>query len=160
MNWEKKTILSGKNAALGSLDIETLILRQEKEEFLAREKVNGISKELALLLREEEAHTQALRDLEKEKVETERIFMQCRADIGATNGEIEGNRKSIRRIEEENKGLKEKAGFGEAHEIPSFIKELEEKESLLRDRKSEVSAKLALASQRERNRRHKFNHAR
>ena len=82
-----------------------------------------------------------MRDLEKEKVETERIFMQCRADIGATNGEIEGNRKSIRRIEEENKGLKEKAGVGETHEIPLFIKELEEKESLLRDRKSEVSDK-------------------
>ncbi len=131
----------------GDLDIETLILRQEREESLAREKVNGISKELALLLREEEAHTQALHDLEKEKAETERIFMQCRADIGATNGEIEGNRKSIQRIEEENKGLKEKAGVGETHEIPSYIKELEEKESLLRDRKSEVSEKLALASQ-------------
>ena len=88
---------------------------------------------------------QTLRDLEKEKAETERIFMQCRADIGATNGEIEGNRKNIRIIEEENKELKEKAEFGETNEIPSFIKELEEKESLLRDRKSEASAKLVLA---------------
>ena len=155
-NQEQRQVLLGlgeennfirEECGFGSLDIETLILQQEKEEFLAREKVNGISKELALLLREEEVHTQALRDLGKERVETESIFMQCRADIGATNGEIEGNRKSIRRIEEENRGLKEKAGVGEAHEIPSYIKELEEKESLLRDRKSEVSAKLALASQ-------------
>ncbi|MGA9187336.1 MAG: DNA double-strand break repair ATPase Rad50 [Methanosarcina sp.] len=155
-NQEQRQVLLGlgeennfirEECGFGSLDIETLILQQEKEEFLAREKVNGISKELALLLREEEVHTQALRDLGKERVETESIFMQCRADIGATNGEIEGNRKSIRRIEEESRGLKEKAGVGEAHEIPSYIKELEEKESLLRDRKSEVSAKLALASQ-------------
>ncbi len=127
------------------LDIEVLILEQEKEEFLAREKVNGISKELSLLLREEEALMQTLRDLEKEKADAERIFMQCRADIGAANGEIEENRKNIRIIEEENKELKEKAEFGETNEIASFIKELEEKESLLRDRKSEASAKLALA---------------
>ncbi|MGB9938746.1 DNA double-strand break repair ATPase Rad50 [Methanosarcina sp.] len=129
----------------GNLDIETLSLRQEKEEFLAREKVNGISKELALLLREEEVHTQALRDLETEKAETECTFMQCRADIGATNGEIEGNRKSILRIEEENKRLKEAAGFAETYEIPLFIKELEEKESLQRERKNEAATKLALA---------------
>ncbi len=127
------------------LDIEVLILEQEKEEFLAREKVNGISKELALLLREEEALMQTLRDLEKEKADAERIFMQCRADIGAANGEIEENRKNRRIIEKENKELKEKAEFGETNEIASFIKELEEKESLLRDRKSEASAKLALA---------------
>ncbi|MHB8100997.1 MAG: DNA double-strand break repair ATPase Rad50 [Methanosarcina sp.] len=127
------------------LDIEVLILEQEKEEFLAREKVNGISKELALLLREEEALMQTLRDLEKEKADAERIFRQCRADIGAANREIEENRKNIRIIEEENKELKEKAEFGETNEIASFIKELEEKESLLRDRKSETSAKLVLA---------------
>jgi len=127
------------------LDIEVLILEQEKEEFLAREKVNGISKELALLLREEEALMQTLRDLEKEKADAERIFMQCRTDIGAANREIEENRKNIRIIEEENKELKEKAEFGETNEIASFIRELEEKESLLRDRKSEASAKLVLA---------------
>ena len=127
------------------LDIEVLILEQEKEEFLAREKVNGISKELALLLREEEALMQTLRNLEKEKANAERTFMQCRADIGAANREIEENRKNIRIIEEENKELKEKAEFGETNEIASFIKELEGKESLLRDRKSETSAKLALA---------------
>lgn len=133
----------------GDLDIETLSLQQEKEEFLSRERVNGISKELALLLREEEVHTQALSNLEKEKAETERIFMQCRADIGATNGEIDGNRKSILRIEEENKRLKETAkegtGFSETYEIPLFINELEEKENLLRERKNEASTKLALA---------------
>ena len=127
------------------LDIEVLILEQEKEEFLAREKVNGISKELALLLKEEESLMQTLRNIEKEKADAERIFMQCRADIGAANGEIEENRKNIRIIEEENKELKEKAEFGETNEITSFIKELEEKESLLRDRKSEASAKLVLA---------------
>ena len=134
-----------KECDFGNLDIETLILRQEEEELLAREKVNGISKELALLLREEEVHIQALRDLEKEKVETEKVFMQCRADIGAANGEIEGNRKSILRLEEENKKLKEAAGFSETYEIPLFIKELEEKESLLRERKNEAATKLALA---------------
>ena len=129
----------------GDLDIEVLILQQEKEEFLAREKVNGISKELALLLREEEALKKTLSDLEKEKDEAERIFTQCRVNIGATNREIEGNRKNIRKIEEENKRIKEKAGFGETQEISSVIKELEEKERLLRDRKSEISAKLSLA---------------
>lgn len=133
----------------GDLDIETLSLQQEKEEFLAREKMNGISKELALLLREEEVHTQALRDLEKEKAEVEQIFMQCRADIGATNGEIERNRKGILKIEEENKKLKETAkdtiNFSETYEISLFIKELEEKESLLRERRNEASTKLALA---------------
>ncbi len=131
--------------SFGALDIESLILRQEKEEFLAREKVNGISKELALLLREEETLKKILSDLEKEKAETERIFTQCRADIGASNGEIEGNRKNVRKIEEDNKAIKSKAGFGETQEIPSVIKELEEKEHLLRDKKSEISAKLALA---------------
>ncbi|HEY3363205.1 MAG TPA: DNA double-strand break repair ATPase Rad50 [Methanosarcina sp.] len=134
-----------KECGFGDLDIETLSLRQEKEEFLAREKVNGISKELALLLKEEEVHTQALIDLEKEKTETERIFTQCRTDIGDTNGEIEENRKNILRIEEENKELKESAGFEETSEIPLFIKELEEKESLLHERKNEASTKLALA---------------
>lgn len=129
----------------GDLDIEVLILQQEKEEFFAREKVNGISKELALLLREEETLKKTLSNLEKEKAEAERIFTQCRVDIGATNREIEGNRKNIRKIEEENKGIKEKAELGETQEIPSVIKELEEKERLLRDRKSEISAKLSLA---------------
>lgn len=131
------------------LDIETLSLQQEKEEFLAREKVNTISKELALLLREEEVHTQALHDLENEKSETEHILTQCRVDIGATNGEIEENRKNILRIEDENKKLKEAAketiGFTDTYEIPLFTKELEEKESLLRERKNEASTKLALA---------------
>ena len=56
------------------LDIESLILEQEKEELLAREKVNEISKELALLLREEEALLQTLDDLEKEKAELEAHF--------------------------------------------------------------------------------------
>lgn len=138
-----------KECGFGDLDIETLSLQQEKEEFLAREKVNGISKELALLLREEEVHIQTLCDLEKEKAETERILIQCRADIGTTNGEIEENRKSILRIEEDNKKLKEAAkeaaGFAETYNIPLFIKELEEKESLLRERKNEASKKLALA---------------
>lgn len=134
-----------KECGFGDLDIETLSLRQEKEEFLAREKGNGISKELALLLKEEEVHTQALSDLETEKAETENIYIQCRADIGATNEEIEENRKGILRIEEENKKLKESAGFGETSEIHLFIKELEEKESLLHERKNEATTKLALA---------------
>lgn len=134
-----------KECGFGDLDIETLSMRQEKEEFISREKVNKISKELAILLREEEVHIQALRDLEKEKAETELIFTQCRIDIGTTNGKIEENRRSILIIEEENKKLKESAGFGEISEIPQFIKELEEKESLLRERKSEAATKLALA---------------
>ncbi len=145
---EENNIIREK-CGFGDLDIETLSLQQEKEEFLAREKVNTISKELALLLREEEVHTQALYDLENEKSETEHILTQCRVDIGVTNGEIEENRKNILRIEDENKKLKEAAketiGFTDTYEIPLFIKELEEKESLLRERKNEVSTKLALA---------------
>lgn len=145
---EENNIIREK-CGFGDLDIETLSLQQEKEEFLAREKVNTISKELALLLREEEVHTQALHDLENEKSETEHILTQCRVDIGVTNGEIEENRKNILRIEDENKKLKEAAketiGFTDTYEIPLFIKELEEKESLLRERKNEVSTKLALA---------------
>ncbi len=129
----------------GDAGIEVLILQQEKEELLAREKVNGISKELALRVREEESLKKTLGDLEQEKTEAESLFRQCRTDIGATNGEIDGNRNKIRKIEEENKGIKERAGFGESQEILSVIKELEEKESLLRDRKSEISSKLALA---------------
>ena len=145
---EENNIIREK-CGFGDLDIETLSLQQEKEEFLAREKVNTISKELALLLREEEVHTQALYDLENEKSETEHILTQCRVDIGATNGEIEENRKNILRIEDENKKLKKAAketiGFTDTYEIPLFIKELEEKESLLRERKNEASTKLALA---------------
>lgn len=145
---EENNIISEK-CGFGDLDIEALSLQQEKEEFLAREKVNTISKELALLLREEEVHTQALYDLENEKSETEHILTQCRVDIGATNGEIEENRKNILRIEDENKKLKKAAketiGFTDTYEIPLFIKELEEKESLLRERKNEASTKLALA---------------
>lgn len=133
------------------LEIELLISKQEKEELLAREKVNEISRELALLLKAEEALKQTLGDLEKEKADLERTSVQCRADIGATNREIDESRKGILGIEEENKALKENIGLkeeaepGEKNGIASTIKELEEKESLLRDRKNEASAKLALA---------------
>ncbi len=129
----------------GNLEIESLLLRQEKEESSAREKVNAESKELALLLKEEETGVQALRELEKEKAETERTLIECRNSIGAANKEIEGFRANIKQLEEENIGLREKAGFGAADEITSVIKGLEEKESLLRDRKNDVSAKLGLA---------------
>ncbi len=129
----------------GDLDIEALLLQQEKSESSAREKVNAGSKELALLLKEEETGVQALRELEKDKVETERVLVECRTSIGAANKEIEGYRSNIKQLEEENKRLREKAGFGAAGEIVSVIKELEEKESLLRDRKNEVSTKLGFA---------------
>ncbi|KKG18552.1 DNA repair protein Rad50 [Methanosarcina sp. 2.H.T.1A.6] len=137
----------------GGLEIEALLLGQEKEEFSAREKVNAASKELALLLKEEETGVQALRELENEKTEAERTLIECRASIGAANKEIEEHRENIRKLEEENKGLREKAGFkigfkadsGAADDIISVIKELEEKESLLRDRKNEVSTKLGFA---------------
>lgn len=146
---EEENNLIREKCGFGDLEIEALSLQQEKEEFLAREKVNAISKELALLLREEEVHTQALHDLENEKAETEQTLIHCREDIGSTNREIEGNRKNILRIEDENKKLKETAkettGFTDTYEIPLFINELEEKESLLRERKNEASTKLALA---------------
>ncbi|WP_410509080.1 DNA double-strand break repair ATPase Rad50 [Methanosarcina hadiensis] len=129
----------------GDLGIEALLLCQEKEEASARERVSAASKELALLLKEEETGLQALRELEKEKAETERILIECRNSIGAANKEIEGYRAKIKQLEEENKGLREKAGFGAADEIASVIKELEEKESILRDRKNEASTKLGLA---------------
>lgn len=129
----------------GDLEIEALLLQQEKSESSAREKVNSGSKELALLLKEEETGVQALRELEKDKVETERVLVECRTSIGAANKEIEGYRSNIKQLEEENKRLREKAGFGAAGEIVSVIKELEEKESLLRDRKNEVSTKLGFA---------------
>ena len=126
------------------IDIELLVVQQEKEEFLAREKVNEISKELALHFKDEETLKQTLRELEKEKVETEDVCVQYRKDIGTKSREIEGNRIKIRRTEEENRELKRKAKFDEANEISSVIKELEEKESFFRDQKSEVSAKLTL----------------
>ena len=133
----------------GDLEIEALLLGREKEEASAREKVNAVSKELALLLKEEETGVQALSELEKEKAEAERTLIDCRTSIGAANKEIEGHRENIRKLEEENKELKEKAGFkagsGAADEIISVIKGLEEKESLLRDRKNEVSTKLGFA---------------
>jgi len=129
----------------GDLEIEALLLRQEKEESSAREKVNAESKELALLLKEEETGLQALLELEKEKAEAERTLVECRNSIGAANKEIEGYRGNVKRLEEENKGFREKAGFGAAAEVVSVIKELEEKESLLRDQKNEVSAKLGIA---------------
>ena len=129
----------------GDIEIEPLLLRQEKEESSSREKVNAASKELALLLKEEETVVQALRELEKEKAENERTLVECRNSIGAANKEIEGFRANIKQLEEENIGLREKAGFGAADEIISVIKGLEEKESLLRDRKNEVSTKLGLA---------------
>ena len=127
------------------LDIETLVVQQEKEEFLTREKVNEILKELALHFKDEQALKHTLLELEKEKVETEDVYVQCKKDIEATSREIEGNRTKIRRTEEENRKLKRKAGFEEANEISSVIKELEEKESFFRDQKSEISAKLTLA---------------
>ena len=126
------------------IDIELLVVQQEKEEFLAREKVNEISKELALHFKDEETLEQTLRELEKEKVEIEDVCVQYRKDIGTKSREIEGNRIKIRRTEEENRELKRKAKFDEANEISSVIKELEEKESFFRDQKSEVSAKLTL----------------
>ncbi|MGB9928020.1 MAG: DNA double-strand break repair ATPase Rad50 [Methanosarcina sp.] len=129
----------------GELEIKILILQQEKEELLAREKVNKISKELALLLKEQENLAQTLNSLENEKADSEKIFLQCRTDIGATNKEIENYRNSIRQIDEENRKLRDQTGFGEASQIPSIIKELEEKERLLRDRKSDAASKLALA---------------
>lgn len=129
----------------GDLEIEALLLRQEKEESSARERVNVESKELALLLKEEETSLQALRELQKEKAENESTLIECRNSIGAANKEIEEYRANIKQLEEENKGLREKAGFGAAEEIVSVIKELEEKESFLRDRKNEVSTKIGLA---------------
>ncbi|MHC1755246.1 MAG: DNA double-strand break repair ATPase Rad50 [Methanosarcina sp.] len=139
----------------GDLEIEALLLRQEKDESSSREKVNAASKELALLLKEEETSVQALCELEKERAEAEHTLLECRASIGAANKEIEGYRENIRKLEEENRGLREKAGFkadfkagsGAADEIASVIKGLEEKESLLRDRKNEVSSKLGLSLQ-------------
>jgi len=129
----------------GDLEIEALLLLQEKEESSAREKISAESKELALLLKEEETGIQALRELEKEKAETEFTLVECRNSIGAANKEIERYRENIKQLEEENKGLREKAGFGTADEIVSIIKKLEEEESFLRDRKNEVSTKLGLA---------------
>ena len=129
----------------GELDIQVLILQQEKAELLSRENVNKISQKLALLLKEEETLLQALKSLENDKNDLERASQQCRVDIGAANKEIEENRKNILRIEEENKELRKKAGFTEAQAIAPGIKELEEREKLLRDRKSDASAKLALA---------------
>lgn len=131
--------------SFGNLEIETLLLKQEKEESSSREKVSAESKELALLLKEEETSLQALHELEKERAETELTLIECRNSIGAANKEIEGYRGNIKLLEEENLGLREKAGFGAADEIVSVIKELEEKESIQRDRKNEVSAKLGLA---------------
>ena len=127
------------------IDIELLVVQQEKKEFLAREKVNEISKKLALHFKDEEALKQTLRELEKETIETEDVCVQYNTNVGTTSREIEGNKKKIRRTEEENRELKKKAKFEEANEISSIIKELEEKESFLRDQKSEVSAKLILA---------------
>lgn len=131
----------------GDLEIETLLLQQEKKESSAREKVNSASKELALLLKEEETGVQVLHELENEIAETERILLECRNSIGAANKEIGGYRANIKQLEEENKGLRAKGGFGVADEIILVIKELEEKESSLRDRKNEVSTKLGLALQ-------------
>ncbi|AKB73973.1 Exonuclease SbcC [Methanosarcina lacustris Z-7289] len=132
----------------GDLEIEALLLGREKEEASAREKVNAASTDLALLLNEEKTGVQALHELEKEKAEAERTLTDCRTSIGAANKEIEGHRENIRKLEEENKELREKAGFkvgGAADEIFSVIKGLEEKESLLRNRKNEVSTKLVFA---------------
>lgn len=139
---EENNTIRGK-CGFEDLDISLLISGQEKEELFAREKVNEISRELSLLLKTKESLVQTLSDLGKEKAELEGTSSQCRADIGVTNREIEECRKSILRIEEENKGLK--ANLGQKNEIASVIKELEEKERLLRDRKSEASAKLSLA---------------
>ncbi|MDI9394804.1 MAG: DNA double-strand break repair ATPase Rad50 [Euryarchaeota archaeon] len=129
----------------GDIEIEPLLLRQEKEESFSREKVNAASKELALLLKEEETGVEAFHELEKEKAENERTLVECRSSIGAANKEIEGFRANIKQLDEENKRVREKAGFGAADEIISVIKGLEERESLLRDRKNEVSTKLGLA---------------
>lgn len=145
----------------GNLEIETLLSLQEKEESSAREKVNAASKEIALILKEKENSVQTLRELEGERAEIECTLVECRTSIKAANKEIEKYREDIRKFEEENKGLREKACFktgfksgstessGEscevAGEIALVIKELEEKESILRDRKNEASAKLGLA---------------
>ncbi|MCQ1536877.1 DNA double-strand break repair Rad50 ATPase [Methanosarcina sp. KYL-1] len=130
----------------GDLEIEALLLQREKEEALAKEKVNSASKELALLLKEQEAREQVLADLEKDRGENNRALLQCRSDIEAAKKEIEAYKENIKGLEEESRGLKEKAGFGNTEaELASAIKELEEKESLLRDRKNDIASKLALA---------------
>ena len=105
-------------------------MQQEKKELLAREKVNEISKKLALHFKDEEALKQTLRELEKEKIETEDVCVHYKKNVGTTSREIEGNRTKIRRTEEENRELKRKAKFEEANEISSVIKELEEKREL------------------------------
>jgi DNA repair protein SbcC/Rad50 len=152
--WEQKQVVLGlgeensnikAECGFEDLEIEFLISEQEKEELHAREKVNLISKELALHTKEEETLMQTLSALKKEKADIERNSIQFGADSEATNREIEKNRKSILEVEKENKRVKEKMGLGETNDVASVIKELEEKESLLRDRKSEASAKLVLA---------------
>jgi exonuclease SbcC len=133
-------------SGFGDLQIEALLAEKEKEEALAREKVSLASKELALLLKEEEAKKQVLADFEKDKGEANHSLLQCRSDIEATKKEIETYKENIAGLEEKIKQLKEKANFGNTDaEIVSWIKKLEEKESLLRDQKNEVASKLALA---------------
>ena len=130
----------------GALQIEALLAEKEKEEALALEKVNLASKELALLLKEEEAKKQVLAELEKDRGEANRNLLQCRSDIEAAKKEIETYKGNIKELEEKSRQLKEKAGFGNTDsEITAGIKKLEEKESLLRDQKNEVTSKLALA---------------
>ena len=130
----------------GDLEIETLLAAKEKEEALAKEKVNAAAKELALLLKEEETRKQALYELEAEKKETEKAVGKCRSDIEAAKKDIENYQANIRKLEEESAQLRENLGAGDPDvDIPSLIKAFEDNESLLRDRKNEVSGKLDLA---------------
>ena len=130
----------------GDLEIEALLAGKEKEESLAKEKVNTAAKELALLLKEKEAREQALKELEAERKESEKAVVKCRSDIEAAKKDIESYQANIRTLEEESVRLRENLGAGDPDvDIPALIKDFEEKESLLRDRKNEVSGKLALA---------------
>ncbi len=129
----------------GDLEIEALLAGKEKEEALAKEKVNAAAKELALLLKEEEAREQALKELEAERKESEKAVVKCRSDIETAKKDIESYQANIRTLEEESVRLRDNLGAGDPDvDIPALIKDFEEKESLLRDRKNEVSGKLAL----------------
>ncbi|MDD3042408.1 MAG: AAA family ATPase, partial [Methanosarcinaceae archaeon] len=98
-------------AGFGDLEVETLLLRQEKEEALAREKLNGISNELALVLKDKNTLEKMAGDLEKDIKEAEKAAEKCKTDIEAEKTGIEAKQRKSLELEEKSSEIRAKAGI-------------------------------------------------
>lgn len=158
-----------KAAGFGEFDVETLLFKQEKEEALAREKLNELSNKLALVLKDKTTLKKTAEEIVKEIEEAQKALKKCEMELKAEKTGIKAKQEEIQKLEETCVEIRAQAGIegkkekeigkigeikgvspeigqeSEKNEIQRLVKEKEEQESLFRDRKNEIGNKLLLA---------------